>query len=150
MNAVSDGLYRGILKPYGPNPHWFAYNGSQPVLLKSYYIAHKGFYRGMPIDWTASNVYQKLIDGGYNHLQLNLLNVSWTDSQFLDAPSHLSTPLWGRDPVTDQRMNVWRNMEDHVSWLNDRNVGIHLFTGFDPKEQYKASSINKLYNTRPG
>ena len=46
LNAVSDGLYRGILKPYGPNPHWFAYNGSQPVLLKSYYIAHKGFYRG--------------------------------------------------------------------------------------------------------
>ena len=136
FTAANDGKYKGVLKPYAANPHWFAYNETDPVFLKSYYIAHRIAIAGMPINWTASNVYQKLIDNGYNHLQLNLLNVSWTDSKFLDAPSHNPDPLWGSDPVNDQRMDVWKRMEEHVSWLNDRNVGIHLFTGFDPKEQY--------------
>ncbi len=29
------------------------------------------------------------------------------------------------------RLDVWQMMEQHVTWLNDRNVGLHLFLGFD-------------------
>jgi hypothetical protein len=29
------------------------------------------------------------------------------------------------------RLDVWHMMERHVAWLNERNVGLHMFLGFD-------------------
>jgi hypothetical protein len=35
--CVEAGAGKGVLQPYGPNPHWLAYNGVEPVMLNSYY-----------------------------------------------------------------------------------------------------------------
>ena len=35
--AVPEGAGKGVLRPYEENPRWFAYNGTEPVWLKSYY-----------------------------------------------------------------------------------------------------------------
>jgi len=149
FTATNDGKYKGVLKPYTANPHWLAYNGTDPVFLKSYYLI-SGDFTGIPIDWAASNVYQKILNRGYNHLQLNMLPIGYVEQDFNPASSP-GIPLWGDNPVTDQRMSVWDRMEDHVQWLNDRNVGIQFFMGFDPKP---TPGYNDPYlsdpNFRPG
>ena len=33
---------KGILRAYKENPHWFAYNGTEPVWIKSYYETGHG------------------------------------------------------------------------------------------------------------
>ncbi len=129
--ASEKGAGRGMLRAYGENKHWFAYNGSDPVFLKSYYVGAGGF-AGVPIDWAAKNVYGKLVDRGYNHVQLNMLPIGWTEQRPSDAPTHNSKPLW-RDTPRVQNLDVWKLMEDHVAWLNNRNVHIHFFMGIDPK-----------------
>lgn len=128
------GAGPGVLKPYGANPHWFAYNGTQPVFLKSFYLGAGGFV-GVPINWAASNVYGKLQARGYNHVQMIMLPIGWTDQKPSDAPAdHISRPLWRNTPLV-QDIGVWRRMEQHVAWLNDRNIAIHFFMGFDPKPE---------------
>jgi len=130
--ASEKGAGRGMLRAYGENKHWFAYNGTDPVFLKSYYIGSGGF-AGVPIDWAAKNVYGKLIDRGYNHVQLVMLPLGWTDSKPADAPAdHIGKPLW-RDTPRVQNLDIWKRMEQHVAWLNTRNVHIHFFMGVDPK-----------------
>ena len=63
---------KGILKAYNENPRWLAYNGANPVWLKSYYETGHGSI-AQPFDWITTNVYQPMIDRGYNHLQVNWL-----------------------------------------------------------------------------
>ena len=42
---------KGIIKAYEENPHWFAYNGTEPVWLKSYYeTGHGGDRAGFRLD----------------------------------------------------------------------------------------------------
>src|SRR5262249_5494394 len=72
FTAVSAGAGKGILRAYQQNPRWFAYNGTNPVWLKSYYeSSHRGF--AQPLDWMVKNVYQPLVDSGYNHFQVDAL-----------------------------------------------------------------------------
>jgi len=131
FEAIATGAGRGVLRPYSGNPRWFAYEGKEPVFLKSYYVGAGGL-AGVPIDWAAPNVYQKLVDRGYNHVQLNMLPLGWTNQKPSDAPAHNSKPLW-RDTPKVQNLDVWKRMEQHVAWLNDRDVAIHFFMGLDPK-----------------
>lgn len=132
FKAVAEGAGRGVLRAYKDNPHWFAYNGTEPVMLKSYYVGAGGI-TGVPIDWTAQNIYSKLKSRGYNHVQLNMLPIGWTSQKPSDAPSdHISDPLW-RDSPRTQNLRVWQRMEDHVKWLNQNNLSINFFMGFDPK-----------------
>jgi len=129
---------KGILKPYGANPHWFAYNGTDPVFLRSYYIITGGF-TGIPINWAVSNIYQKILNRGYNHILLNMLPVAYTDQTFVDAPAHFSGTLYtGTNPLKTMDMAIWKRMEEHVGWLNDRDVGIHFFQGFDGSLDWKG------------
>jgi hypothetical protein len=41
-------------------------------------------------------------------------------------------------------LEVWKNIEDHIRWLNDRNVGVHLFQGFDGRDRYTHVNWNAL------
>ena len=132
FRAISAGAGRGVLRAYRDNPRWFAYNGTDPVFLKSYYVGAGGL-TGVPIDWTAQNIYSKLVSRGYNHVQLNMLPIGWTGQKPADAPAdHISKPLWRETPRV-QNLDVWKRLEQHVHWLNERNVGINFFMGLDPK-----------------
>lgn len=132
FTAVANGAGRGILKAYEGNPRWFAYNGKEPVFLKSYHVGAAGF-TGVPIGWAANNVYSKLASRGYNHVMLKSLPIAWTNEKPADAPAeHLARPLW-RDNPTTQDLEVWRRFEEHMAWLNARDMGVHFFIGFDPK-----------------
>lgn len=142
FNAVSAGAGRGVLRAYGENPHWFAYDGTDPVFLKSYYVGAGGI-TGVPIDWAAANVYQKIVDRGYNHVQLNMLPIGWTYQKPADAPAHISKPLWRETPGV-QNLDVWKRMEEHVAWLGARNVAIHFFMGIDPKPYGSANEYFAL------
>lgn len=132
FKAIDAGAGPGLLKAYEANKHWFAYNGVDPVFLKSYYIGSGGF-AGVPIDWAAQNVYTKLANRGYNHVQLVMLPLGWTDSKPADAPAdHISNPLYRNTPRV-QNLDIWKRMEQHVSWLNQRDMHVHFFMGVDPK-----------------
>lgn len=125
---------KGILKAYKENPRWLAYNGVEPIWLKSYYESgHSSI--AQPFDWIVSNVYQPIIDRGYNHLQVNwLLSLCCFEQYYHDGPEpttlNLSLYKDGRASSTMQ-LDVWQMMEQHVSWLNDQNIGLHMFLGFD-------------------
>ena len=133
FQCVEEGAGKGILKPYKKNPHWFAYNGSEPVWIKSYYETGHGSI-AQPFDWITSHVYQPLIDRGYNHLQVNwLLSLCCFGQYYLDGPEPETQDLTlyeeGRATST-MRLDVWRRIEQHLGWLNDRNVGVHMFSRF--------------------
>ncbi|WP_423126882.1 DUF5060 domain-containing protein [Gaoshiqia sp. Z1-71] len=125
---------KGILRPFGKNPRWLAYNGVEPVWLKSYYESGHGSI-AQAFSWIAENVYQPMIDRGYNHFQVNwLLSLCCFTQIYHDgpAPSTRDLTLYTEgDASGTMRLDVWRMMEQHVSWLNDQNIGLHLFLGFD-------------------
>ncbi len=76
-----------MLQPYAKNPRWFAYNGTEPVWIKSYYETGHGSI-AQPFDWITANVYQPLLDRGYNHLQVNwLLSLCCFGQYYNDGPS---------------------------------------------------------------
>lgn len=132
FTAVGAGAGPGILKAYAENPHWFAYNGKEPVFLKSYKIGAGGF-TGTPVEWAASNVYSKLAQRGYNHVLMKSLPIGWTNEKPGDAPvDHLGRPVWSGKP-TVQDLQVWRRLEEHMGWLNVHGINVHFFMGFDPK-----------------
>lgn len=132
LDAVTALAGRGPLAPYAANPRWLAYGGKDPVFLKSYYVGAGGI-TGVPIDWAVQNIYSKLAARGYNHVQMNMLPIGWTWQKPSDAPAdHLSQPLWRESPRV-QNLRVWKRMEEHVAWLNSRDIGIHFFMGLDPK-----------------
>jgi hypothetical protein len=134
FESVSDGAGPGILRPYQTNPLWFAYNGTQPVWIKSYYESGHGAI-AQPFDWITANVYQPMLDRGYNHLQVNwLLSLCCANQWYTDGPPQSTTDLMlyqSSQPSSTMRFDVWQMMERHVAWLNDRNVGLHMFLGFE-------------------
>jgi hypothetical protein len=68
--SVSNGAGKGILRAYEQNRRWFAYNGADPVWIKSYYeTGHAAI--AQPFDEIIANVYQPLLDRGYKHLMSN-------------------------------------------------------------------------------
>lgn len=134
FTCVSEGEGKGILQAYQENPRWLAYNGTNPVWLKSYYESGHGSI-AQPFDWITTNIYQPMIDRGYNHLQVNwLLSLCCFTQIYNDGPApsvkDLSLYQEGKASST-MRLDVWQMMEKHVSWLNDRNIGLNMFLGFD-------------------
>ncbi|MGF7140602.1 pectate lyase [Roseimarinus sediminis] len=125
---------KGIIKPYKKNPYWFAYNGNEPVYLKSYYETGHGSL-GQDFDWLTKNVYQKLLDNDYNHLQVNwLLSLCCFGQYYQDGPEPetLDLALFSDENITEtMNLAVWQRMEQHMNWLNERNVGVHMFLGVD-------------------
>ncbi|MCA9239080.1 MAG: DUF5060 domain-containing protein [Planctomycetales bacterium] len=137
FRCVTAGAGKGLLRPYKDNPHWLAYNGNEPVWLKSYYETGHGSI-AQPFGWVTENVYQPLLDRGYNHLQVNwLLSLCCFGQYYLDgpAPSTQNLALYqeGRASTT-MRLDVWRLMEQHLGWLNDRDVHVHMFLGFEGRK----------------
>ena len=135
----------GILQPYKENPRWFAYNGTEPVWLKSYYESGHGSI-AQPFDWVKENVYQPIIDRSYNHLQVNwLLSLCCFEQYYHDGPKPTSQNLTlyeeGKASST-MRLDVWSIMEQHVQWLNDKNIGLHMFLGFDGSKNDGPKWIN--------
>lgn len=130
----STGAGKGILRAYRENPRWLAYNGTDPVWLKSYYESGHGSI-AQPFDWIKTNVYQPMIDRGYNHLQVNwLLSLCCFSQVYNDGPPPTTQDLalYQEGKVSStMRLDVWKLMEQHVTWLNDRNIGLHMFLGFD-------------------
>jgi hypothetical protein len=134
FSCVSAGAGKGILRAYEKNPRWFAYNGTEPVWLKSYYESgHRTF--AQTLDWASENVYQLFIDNGYNHLMVNwLFPLCCENESYSDGPMQSigSRKLYeeGRASSTMQ-LDIWNMMEEHVRWLYDRNIGLHMFLGFN-------------------
>ena len=132
--CVAEGAGKGVLQPYKDNPHWFAYNGTEPVWLKSYYETGHGSI-AQDFEWITANVYQPLVDRGYNHLQVNwLLSLCCFGQYYQDGPQPLTQDLelyQSGSASSTMRLDVWQMMERHLGWLNDRNVGVHMFLGFD-------------------
>ena len=144
FTAVASGAGLGVLKAYADNPRWFAYNRDEPVFLKSFHVGAAGF-TGVPIEWAANQVYSKLKNRGYNHVMLKSLPITWTDEKPADAPAdHLARPLWSETP-TEQDLEVWQRFEEHLKWLNENDMGVHLFIGFDPKG---ASSPSQFFASK--
>jgi len=146
FRCVTAGAGKGILKPYEKNPRWFAYNGTEPVWIKSYYETGHGSI-AQPFDWITANVYQPLLDRGYNHLQVNwLLSLCCFGQYYLDGPKPETQDLAlyeeGRASSTMQ-LDVWHRIEQHLGWLNERNVGIHMFLGFEGRKN-EGPSWEKL------
>jgi hypothetical protein len=134
FESTEDDAGKGIIKAYERNPHWFAYNGTEPVWLKSYYeTGHGGI--AQDFDWMTENVFQPLVDHGYNHLQVNwLMSLCCYTQYYLDGPepSTLDLNLYENGKATaTMNLNVWKLMEQRMAWLNDRDVGVHMFLGFD-------------------
>ncbi len=132
--CVKENAGKGILKAYERNPHWFAYNGTEPVWIKSYYETGHGAI-GQDFDWIVENVYSKFIERGYNHLQVNwLMSLCCFKQYYLDGPEPETLDLTlyesGKASST-MNLDVWRRMERHVSFLNEHNIGLHMFLGFD-------------------
>nr|MDA3880626.1 pectate lyase [Prolixibacteraceae bacterium] len=125
---------KGILKPYDKNSYWFAYNSTEPVYLKSYYETGHGSI-GQDFDWVTANVYQKLVDNGYNHLQVNwLLSLCCFGQYYKDGPEPetLNLALFNDENISEtMNLGVWQRMEKHMEWLNNRDVGVHMFLGVD-------------------
>lgn len=146
FRVVEDGAGKGILRAYENNPRWLAYNGTEPVWLKSYYETGHGSI-GQDFNWIVENVYQPIVDHGYNHVQVNwLLSLCCFGQYYLDGPEPETLDLLlyeeGRASST-MNFDVWRRMEQHVGWFNDRDVGINMFLGFDGS-QNNSSAWNNL------
>ncbi|WP_187261400.1 DUF5060 domain-containing protein [Pontibacter beigongshangensis] len=134
FTCTAEGAGKGILQPYAQNPHWFAYNGTEPVWLKSYYETGHGSI-GQNFDWVVQNVYSKFVEHGYNHLQANwLLSLCCFKQYYLDGPEPetLDLALYEEGKASStMNLDVWRRMEQHMGWLNDKNIGVHMFLGVD-------------------
>lgn len=140
--CVKEGAGKGVLRAYEKNPYWFAYNGTDPVWLKSYYETGHGSI-GQDFDWVVKNVYNKFIAHGYNHLQVNwLLSLCCFNQYYLDGPKPDSLDLQiyqeGK-PSSTMNLRVWRLMERHLGYLNDHNIGVHMFLGFDGSKNDSAA-----------
>lgn len=134
FSSVLDGSGKGILQPYQSNPHWLAYNGVVPVWLKSYYETGHGSI-GQDFEWVVENVYSPLVANGYNHLQVNwLLSLCCFEQYYKDgpAPETLDLLLYEEGNLLESmNLEVWRRMEQHLGWLNDHDIGVHMFLGVD-------------------
>ncbi|MFC0877570.1 DUF5060 domain-containing protein [Saccharicrinis sp. FJH2] len=134
FECIAENAGKGILQPYKNNPHWFAYNETDPVWLKSYYETGHGSI-GQDFEWIVENVYQKLQDNGYNHVQVNwLLSLCCFGQYYHDGPEPETQDLkLYREGELYESMNlkVWHLMEEHLAWFNNNDIGVHMFLGVD-------------------
>ena len=136
FNVVAQGALKGVIRAYKKNPRWFAYNGNEPVFIKSYNISAGGF-PAAPLEWTVAHVYRKFLEKGYNHLQLFVLPVDMRlGCTFVDGPEVARDPLFtGIEPSKTMNLVVWDRLEEHLGWLNDHGIAVHFFKGFDGKDK---------------
>jgi len=146
FSCVSAGAGKGVLHAYAKNPRWFAYNGTEPVYLKSYYDSSM---RPFSQPWDCvQNYYQALLDNGYNHLQVNWLLPTVTGINIADC----SGPSTGRRGIYEEKgkasstmqLDIWNKMEVLLSWLNDRNVNLFMFLGFDGGRNHRPQAWASL------
>lgn len=142
FEAVEEGAGKGVLRAYEENNRWLAYNSTEPVWLKSYYETGHGSI-GQDFDWVVDNVYQPLVDHGYNHVQVNwLLSLCCFGQYYLDGPEPETLDLLlyeeGKASST-MNLDVWRRMEQHLGWFNQRDVGVHMFLGFDGSQNNSSA-----------
>ncbi|MGE4587855.1 MAG: DUF5060 domain-containing protein [Mangrovibacterium sp.] len=134
FTCTEQGAGKGILQAYALNPHWFAYNGTEPVWLKSYYETGHGSL-GQDFDWITEHVYRPLARHGYNHLQVNwLLSLCCFGQYYLDGPEPetMNLALYQEGRLTESmNLDVWKRMEQHLGWLNEHDMGVHMFLGVD-------------------
>ena len=134
FECTAEGAGKGILQAYDKNPHWFAYNGTEPVWLKSYYETGHGSI-GQDFSWIVENVYSQFVKRGYNHLQVNwLLSLCCFGQYYLDGPEPETQDLAlyeEGNPSGSMNLDVWHRMEQHMGWLNEHNVNVHMFLGVD-------------------
>ena len=125
------GNLPGKIDAYATNPHWFERDGA-PLFLKSFYIDAGGLL-GQPADWLGTNIYQKLVNDGYNHLMLQgLLPIDWLDAYATDGTPPPSGALWLDSNITQTwRFDWMRTAEDSLRWLGSAGVSAHMFQGFD-------------------
>lgn len=136
--CVSAGASPGVVGAYRQNPRWFAYNGVTPVHLKSFYNKAGGLIR-QNVSWAAEHYYDKFIGKGYNHhMSSGLLPIleltQLGDGQpFADGPPAINSTIYmdKKDPAGSMQLDVWRSLEAHLSYLNDRDVIADFFQGFD-------------------
>eukprot|EP00947_MAST-08B_sp_MAST-8B-sp1_P004362 g4362.t1 len=137
FDCVAEGASPGIMQPYRANPRWFSYGGDTPAFIKSYYVKAGGITR-QPIDWVAKNVYQKMVDRGYNHhmssgfLPVLPLRALWDGQPLTDGPEALNHTIFTdpASPSTSMQLDVWHCLEDHLGWLNDHDISVDFFQGF--------------------
>ena len=142
FECVEEGAGKGILKAYKDNPRWLAYNGTEPVWLKSYYETGHGSI-GQDFDWIVENVYGEFEDHDYNHVQVNwLLSLCCFGQYYLDGPEPETLDLLlyeeGKASST-MNLDVWKRMERHLGWFNDRDIGVHMFLGFDGSQNVSSA-----------
>ena len=135
--CVEDGASPGVIQVYEENPHWFAYNSKTPVFIKSYYVKAGGVTR-QPIDWVRENLYQKMVDHGYNHhmssgvLPVLPLTAEWDGQPLLDGPPAINRTIYmdPASPSTSMQLDVWESLEQHLGFLNDHDIAVDFFQGF--------------------
>ena len=134
FSCTAEGAGKGVLQAYKENPHWFAYNGTEPVYLKSYYETGHGSI-GQDFDWIREHVYGRLIEHGYNHLQVNwLLSLCCFGQYYKDgpAPETMDLTLYQEGKASStMNLEAWKRMEQHLGFLNSKDVGVHMFLGVD-------------------
>jgi hypothetical protein len=132
FECAAAGAGKGILRAYKQNPRWFAYNGTDPVWIKSYYETGHGAV-GQDFDWIVKNVYSKFAARGYNHLQVNwLLSLAAFQQFYHDGPPQQTKDLAiFKDTPSKMNLDAWRRMEQHLGWLNDNDISVHMFLGVD-------------------
>lgn len=134
FECIEAGRGKGILKPYVDNPRWFAYNGTEPVFLKSYY---SGEHLNEDPDWVGPNVWQKLLDRGYNHIQSAGLPIAYVEESWQGEVGAVNKVLfYNDDPKSQMQLDVWKNLDGCVRWCSEHDLAMHLFQGFHGKKQF--------------
>jgi hypothetical protein len=149
FRCIAAGGSPGVVGAYTRNPRWFAYNGMIPVHLKSFYNKAGGLIR-QPVSWAAKHYYDKYIARGYNHhMSSGLLPILELDEPgdgqpFADGPPALNSTIYmdKTDPAGSMQLDVWRSLEAHVAYLNDRDVIVDMFQGFDGGKHVSWQSLS--------
>eukprot|EP01043_Picozoa_sp_COSAG02_P056359 COSAG02_NODE_6673_length_3424_cov_4.259994_1_plen_564_part_00 len=138
FECILVGAGPGVLGPYKPNPHWFAYSDGTPKFIKSYYNKAGGLTR-QDSAWTVEHFYSKLVARGYNHhmnsgfLPVLPLSALWDGQPFADGPAAINQTIYTdpKSPSTSMSLDVWRELEGQLAYLNNHNVTVDFFEGFN-------------------
>ena len=91
--------------------------------------------------WFAEHFYSKLAARGYNHhmasgfLPVLPLSALWDGAPFSDpdAPKAINHTLYTdpASPQTSMSLDVWASLEGHLSVLNEHDISVQFFQGFN-------------------
>jgi hypothetical protein len=61
------------------------------------------------------------------------LSAEWDGQPMLDGPSALNTTIYTdpHNPSTSMQLDVWRSLEGHLGFLNDHDIAVDFFQGFN-------------------